>query len=119
MVATTPDTLYRFAVVALRAGLYEEANGTLLAAIKLKPDDAAYYLALGNTWIKKPDLVAAEGHSAALWSCNLITLSPNVSWLHFAGAEEFPEARELLEKSARRTRRFRKLFFIWVRLHGN
>jgi len=26
MVATTPDTLYRFAVVALRAGLYEEAK---------------------------------------------------------------------------------------------
>src|SRR5258705_904477 len=60
MVANSPDTLYRFALVALRAGLFEEANGTLLAAIKLKPDDATYFFALGTTWIKKPDLVEAE-----------------------------------------------------------
>ena len=45
MVANSPDTLYRFALVALRAGLFEEANGTLLAAIKLKSDDPAYFLA--------------------------------------------------------------------------
>jgi tetratricopeptide (TPR) repeat protein len=38
MVASSPDT-YWFALVALRAGLFEEANGTLLAAIKLKSDD--------------------------------------------------------------------------------
>jgi len=60
MVANSPDTLYRFATVAMRASLFEEANTTLQAAIKLKSDDPAYFIALGNTWIKKPDLIEAE-----------------------------------------------------------
>jgi tetratricopeptide (TPR) repeat protein len=112
MVATTPDTLYRFAVVALRAGLYEEANGTLLAAIKLKPDDAAYYLALGNTWIKKPDLVAAEG--AFRHALELQPGNPQAQmYLGYALLEQkkFPEARELLEKSAKKDNTVPETFF--------
>ena len=35
MVASSSDTLYRFSLVALSAGLYEEANRTLQAAIRL------------------------------------------------------------------------------------
>src|SRR4030095_12061688 len=60
MVANSPDTLYRFAIVAMRASLFEEANSTLQAAIKLKSEDPAFYVALGTTWIKKPDLIEAE-----------------------------------------------------------
>jgi tetratricopeptide (TPR) repeat protein len=60
MVGNSPATLYRFATVAMRAGLFEEANSILQAAIKLKSDDPAYFVALGTTWIKKPDLLEAE-----------------------------------------------------------
>jgi len=44
MVATTPDTLYRLAVVALEPDFTKRRMEPLLAAIKLNPDDAAYYL---------------------------------------------------------------------------
>ncbi len=53
MAATSPDTLYRFALVALGAGLYEEANGTLLAAIKLNPNDAGLFSRLREHLDKK------------------------------------------------------------------
>jgi tetratricopeptide (TPR) repeat protein len=112
MVATTPDTLYRFAIVALRAGLYEEANGTLLAAIKLKPDDASYYLALGNTWIKKPDLAAAEG--AFRRALELQPDDPQVQmYLGYTLLEQHNllEARELLEKSATKDKTVPETFF--------
>jgi len=100
MVANSPDTLYRFALVALRAGLFEEANGTLLAAIKLKSDDPAYFLALGTTWIKKPDLAEAEQAFR-----RALQLQPDSSqaqmYLGYTLLEQkkYPEAREWLEKS--------------------
>jgi tetratricopeptide (TPR) repeat protein len=100
MVASSPDTLYRFALVALRAGLFEEANGTLLAAIKLKSDDPAYFLALGTTWIKKPDLAEAEQAFR-----RALQLQPDSSqaqmYLGYTLLEQkkYPEAREYLEKS--------------------
>jgi tetratricopeptide (TPR) repeat protein len=100
MVANSPDTLYRFALVALRAGLFEEANGTLLAAIKLKPDDATYFLALGTTWIKKPDLVEAE--RAFRRALQLQPGSAQIQmYLSYTLLEQkkFAEARELLEQS--------------------
>jgi tetratricopeptide (TPR) repeat protein len=100
MTATSPDTLYRFALVALGAGLYEEANGTLLAAIKLNPNDATYFLALGNTWIKKPDLVEAE--QAFRRALELAPESPKAQmYLGYTLLEQkkYPEARLWLEKS--------------------
>jgi tetratricopeptide (TPR) repeat protein len=112
MVATTPDTLYRLAVVALRGGLYEEANGTLLAAIKLNPDDAAYYLALGYTWVKKPDLAAAE--EAFRRALELQPDNPQAQmYLGYTLLEQrnLPEARELLEKSAKKDKTVPETFF--------
>lgn len=100
MTATSPDTLYRFALVALGVGLYEEANGTLLAAIRLNPNDPAYHLALGNTWIKKPDLVEAE--HAFRRALELQPDNPRAQMsLGFTLLEQkkYPEAREWLEKS--------------------
>jgi tetratricopeptide (TPR) repeat protein len=100
MVAGSPDTLYRFALVALRAGLFEEANGTLLAAIKLKPDDPSYYLALGTTWIKKPDL--AEAEQAFRRALALQPDNPQAQmYLGYTLLEQkkYPEARAYLEKS--------------------
>lgn len=100
MVAKSPDTLYRFALVALGAGLYEEANGTLLAAIKVNPKEPAYYLALGTTWIKKPDLLEAE--QAFRRALELQPDNPKTQMsLGFTLLEQkkYPEARMLLERS--------------------
>lgn len=100
MVAKSPDTLYRFALVALGAGLYEEANGTLLAAIKINPNDPGYFLALGTTWIKKPDLLEAE--QAFRRAIALQPDSPRAQmYLGYTLLEQkkYPEAREWLEKS--------------------
>ncbi|HEY6119365.1 MAG TPA: tetratricopeptide repeat protein [Pyrinomonadaceae bacterium] len=112
MVAVSPDTLYRFALVAMRAGLYEEANGTLLAAIKLKSDDAAYFLALGTTWIKKPDLYEAEKAFR-----QALQLQPESSqaqmYLGYTLLEQkrYPEAQEWLEKSLRKDTRVPETFY--------
>jgi tetratricopeptide (TPR) repeat protein len=103
LVATSPETLYRFALVSARAGLYEEANVSLQAAIKLKPDEAAYFVALGNTWLKKPDVLAAE-HAFR----RAVELQPDGAqaqmYLGYALMEQkkYPEAREWLEKSLAR-----------------
>ena len=112
MVATSPDTLYRFALVALGAGLYEEANGTLLAAIKLNPNDPAYFLALGTTWIKKPDLVEAE--QAFRRALQLQPDSPKAQmYLGYTLLEQkkYPEAREWLEKSVQKDKSVPETFF--------
>lgn len=112
MTATSPDTLYRFALVAMRAGLFEEANGTLLAAIKLKSDDAAYFLALGTTWIKKPDLVEAEQAFR-----RAVQLQPESAqaqmYLGYTLLEQkkYSEAREWLEKSLLRDKRIPETFY--------
>lgn len=112
MEANSPDTLYRFAVVAMRAGLFEEANGVLQAAIKLKSDDAAYFLALGTTWIKKPDLVEAEQAFR-----RAVQLQPDSSqaqmYLGYTLLEQkkYVEAREWLEKSLQREKTVPETFY--------
>ncbi|HWN08659.1 MAG TPA: tetratricopeptide repeat protein [Pyrinomonadaceae bacterium] len=112
MVATSPDTLYRFALVALGAGLYEEANGTLLAAIRLNPNDPAYFLALGTTWIKKPDLLEAE--QAFRRALHLQPDNPTAQmYLGYALLEQkkYPEARHWLEKSLQKDKSVPETFF--------
>lgn len=112
MAASSPDTLYRFALVALGAGLYEEANGTLLAAIRLNPNDPAYFLALGTTWIKKPDLVEAE--QAFRRALQLQPDSPTAQmYLGYTLLEQkkYPEAREWLEKSLQKDKSVPETFF--------
>ncbi|MEK6282382.1 MAG: tetratricopeptide repeat protein [Acidobacteriota bacterium] len=112
MVAKSPGTLYRFALVALAAGLYEEANGTLLAAIKLNPNDAAYFLALGTTWIKKPDLVEAE--QAFRRALQLQPDNPTAQmYLGYTLLEQkkYPEAREWLEKSLQQDKTVPETFY--------
>jgi tetratricopeptide (TPR) repeat protein len=112
MVATSPDTLYRFALVAWGAGLYEEANGTLLAAIKLNPNDPAYFLALGTTWLKKPDLVEAE--QAFRRALQLQPDNPKAQmYLGYTLLEQkkYPEAREWLEKSVQKDKSVPETFY--------
>ena len=112
MVANSPDTLYRFALVAMRAGLYEEANTTLQAAIKLKSDDPLYFVALGNTWLKKPDLVDAEEAFR-----HAIRLEPNnpqtQMYLGYTLLEQkkYPEALQWLEKSLQKDKSVPQTFY--------
>jgi tetratricopeptide (TPR) repeat protein len=112
MVANSPDTLYRFATVAMRASLFEEANNTLLAAIKLKSDDAAYFIALGNTWIKKPDLIEAE-----LAFRQALRLRPDDAltemYLGYTLLEQkkYAGAREYLEKSLEKDKGIPETYF--------
>jgi protein O-GlcNAc transferase len=112
MVATSPDTLYRFALVALSARLYEEANGALLSAIKLNPNDPAYFLALGATWLEKPDLVEAEQAFR-----RALQLQPDSAkaqmYLGYTLLEQkkYPEAREWLEKSLQRDKNIPETYY--------
>ena len=112
MVASSSDTLYRFSLVALSAGLYEEANRTLLAAIKINPNEANYFLALGTTWIKKPDLLEAE--QAFRRAVQLQPDNPTAQmYLGYALLEQkkYPEAREWLEKSLQKDKSVPETFY--------
>ena len=94
------DTLRRFALVAWEAGRFEEANQALSEAVNLKPDDPALYVALGTTWLKKPDLVEAEQafrHALQLQSDNPQAQMYLGYTLVLQG--KYPAAREMLEKS--------------------
>ncbi len=112
MVANSPDTLYRFALVAMRAGLYEEANTTLQAAVKLKSDDPLYFVALGNTWLKKPDLVDAE--DAFRRALRLEPDNPQTQmYLGYTLLEQkkYSEARQWLEKSLQKDKSVPQTFY--------
>jgi len=94
------DTLRRFALVAWGAGRFEEANAALTEAVKLKPDDPTFLVALGTTWLKKPDLIEAE--QAFRRALQLQSDNPEAQmYLGYTLVlqAKYPEARELLEKS--------------------
>jgi tetratricopeptide (TPR) repeat protein len=102
LAGNSPDLLYRFAVAALKAGIYEEARSALEQAITLRPDDAAYHIALGATWLKKPDLFAAE--QAFRRALQIQPDSPQGHmYLGYAllKQKKYAEARDHLEKSIR------------------
>ncbi len=99
-VAISASTLHRFAVVAWEAGRYEEANQALTEAVKLKPNDPTLHVALGNTWLKKPDLVEAE--KAFRRALELQSDNPQAQvYLGYALLlqAKYAEARQQLEKS--------------------
>jgi Flp pilus assembly protein TadD len=60
--AGSPDLLYGYAVVALRAGFGDEAGEALARAARLRPDDNRIVYLSGVSWLKrrKPDLSEAE-----------------------------------------------------------
>ncbi len=60
LAGTSHELLYKVGVAALGLGVFDEAHTALEEAVKLKPDAPAYLIALGATWLKKPDVFAAE-----------------------------------------------------------
>ena len=102
LASESPDFLYKFALIALKSGMNDEAKSALERAIKLKPEELSYLLALGVAWLRKADLVEAEKVFR-----RLLALQPNNSQgqLHLGyillNQKKYAEAKLWLEKSAR------------------
>lgn len=100
--STATDFLYKFALEAMRVGLFDEAKSALERAVFLKPKEASYQLALGIAWLRKTDLFTAEKIFR-----HVLTLQPNnaQAQLHLGyvllNQKKYAEARTWLEKSAR------------------
>jgi tetratricopeptide (TPR) repeat protein len=100
--STSTDFLYKFALEAMRVGLFDEAKSALERAVELKPKEPSYLLALGIAWLRKADLFEAE----KLFR-RVLDLQPNnaQAQLHLGYAllnqKKYGEARTWLEKSER------------------
>jgi tetratricopeptide (TPR) repeat protein len=96
------EFLYKFALEAMRVGMFDEAKGALERALELKPKEPPYLLALGIAWLRKGDLFEAE----KLFR-RLLEIQPNNAQgqLHLGyvllNQKKYDEARMWLEKSAR------------------
>lgn len=100
--SNSPDFLYKFALVALRANMTDAAKSALERSLKLRPNDPAFMLALGVAWLSRGDLFEAE----KLFR-RLIELQPDnmQGQLHLGyvllNQKKYRDARMWLEKSAR------------------
>jgi len=96
----SPELLYQFAMIALKSEAVEEGRSALQQAVTLRPDQPAYFLALGDAWLKKPDLFEAEQAFR-----RALELQPeNPSGQMYLGytllkQKRYPEARTYLRKS--------------------
>jgi Flp pilus assembly protein TadD len=108
----SPDFLYKFALEAMRVGMFDEAKSALERALVLKPKDPSYMLALGIAWLRKGDLFEAE----KLFR-HLLELQPNnvQAQLHLGyvllNQKKYAEARTWLEKSARSATPIPEVFY--------
>ena len=110
--SNSPEFLYKFATVALQAGMFDAAKAALENALKLRPNEPAYLLALGIAWLRKGDLFEAEKIFR-----HLIQLQPanDQAQLHLGyvllNQKKYDEARLWLEKSARSTSPMPEVFY--------
>lgn len=98
----SPGLLYRFAVAALKSGMYDDAREALERAARLAPAEPAYRVALGAALLKRADLFEAE--RAFREALRLRPEEPRAQmYLGYTllKQKKVAEARELLEKSAR------------------
>ncbi|MDX6574708.1 MAG: hypothetical protein QOE96_661 [Blastocatellia bacterium] len=100
VVGNAPEVLYRLGVTALNLGFFDEAQLSLEQAVKLKPTESVYRIALGASWLKKPDLFAAEQEFR-----RALELQPdNAQGQMYLGyvlykQKKFSEAKSYLEKT--------------------
>jgi Flp pilus assembly protein TadD len=110
--SNAPDFLYRFALEAMRSGMFDEAKSALERALVLKPKEPTFLLALGIAWLRKGDLFEAE----KLFR-HLLELQPNnvQGQLHLGyvllNQKKYAEARTWLEKSARTSNPIPEVFY--------
>jgi tetratricopeptide (TPR) repeat protein len=100
LVDKSPELLYQFALIALKSEAVEEGRSALVQAVKLRPDQPAYFLALGDAWLKKPDLFEAE--QAFRRALELQPENPlGQMYLGYTllKQKKYPEARTYLRKS--------------------
>ena len=108
----SPDFLYKFALEAMRAGMFDAAKSALERSLELKPKEPSYLLALGIAWLRKGDLFEAE----KLFR-HLLELQPNNAQgqLHLGyvllNQKKYAEARTWLEKSARTSNAIPEVFY--------
>jgi len=108
----SPEFLYRFALLALRVGMIDEAKSALEKCLKLRPNEPLYVLALGIAWLRRGDMFEAE----KLFR-RVIELQPNnfQGQLHLGyvllNQRKYPEAREWLEKSAKLNTSMPEVFY--------
>jgi len=60
LAGNSADLRYKIGVAGLGFGVFEDALSDLAQAVKLKPDEPPYLIALGAVWLKKADLFAGE-----------------------------------------------------------
>ena len=98
----SPEFLYKFALEAMRVGMFDAAKSALERSVELQPKEPSYLLALGIAWLRKGDLFEAE----KLFR-RLLDLQPTNAQgqLHLGyvllNQKKYAEARTWLEKSAR------------------
>jgi Flp pilus assembly protein TadD len=100
LAGNSPEVLYKVGVTALGLGVFDEAQSSLEQAVKLRPAESAYRIALGAAWLKKPDLFAAEQEFR-----RALELQPDSAqgqmYLGYVlyKQKKFSEARSYLEKT--------------------
>jgi len=100
--SNSPEFLYKFAVLAMRVGMVDQAKAALERTLKLRPDEPSYLLALGVAWLSRGDLFEAE----KLFR-RLVEVQPDnaLGQLHLGyvllNQKKYADARLWLEKSAR------------------
>ena len=108
----SPELLYKFASIALQVGMFDAAKAALENALKLRPNEPAYTLALGIAWLRKGDLFEAEKIFR-----HLLQLQPasEQAQIHLGyvllNQKKYDEARLWLEKSARSTSPMPEVFY--------
>jgi predicted Zn-dependent protease len=108
----SPEFLYKFALLALRVGMIDQARLALERSLKLRPDEPTYLLALGVAWLSNGDLFEAE----KLFR-RLIDIQPDNSLgqLHLGyvllNQKKYRDARLWLEKSARSPNAIPEVFY--------
>lgn len=100
--SNSPEFLYKFALLALRVGMIDQAKAALERSLKLRPDEPSYLLALGVAWLTRGDLFDAEKLFRRLLQ---VQPSNALGQLHLGyvllNQKKYAEARLWLEKSAR------------------
>ncbi|MBK6795636.1 MAG: tetratricopeptide repeat protein [Acidobacteria bacterium] len=103
VIGNSPDLLYKYALIALDLQLNGEAILALKRAIELRPDEPSYYFISGVTWLRKPDLQAAEESFR-----DSLRMRPDQAQVQMhlgytlLKQKKYTEAREWLEKSIRK-----------------